>query len=132
MERVEERRSDVSLPYALALIAGVLIIIGGLSTFAMMSWSQNMFGMSGMMGGGWQMFMRGYYQPYSLAMAGVGLAAGAAVILGAYKLREEPSNAGLWGFLILIGSIVALFCIGGFGIAAILGIVAGMVAMTRR
>lgn len=132
MERVEERRPDVSLPFSLAVIAGILIIIGGMSTFAMLAWSQNMFGMGGMMGGGWQMFMRGYAQPYILTMAGVGVAAGALVLVSAYKLKDQPSDAGMWGTMILVGSIVALFCIGGFGLGAIIGIIAGIVAMTRR
>lgn len=132
MERADGKNLEVSLPFALAVMAGILIVAGASVSLAMLTWSHSMFGMGGMMGGGWQMFAAGYGQPLILTMAGISLAAGTLVLVGAYKLRSKPSEAGNWGFLILMGSIVALFCIGGFGLGSILGIVAGAIAISKR
>ena len=132
MERAERAKVDVSLPVALSMIAGILIVAGSLAAFAMFGWYQSMLGMGGMMGGGWQMFMRGYSPSFITIMGGISLAAGAAVLAGAYKIHKEPENVQAWGFLVLIASIVALFCIGGLGIGSILGIIGGAVAISRR
>lgn len=136
MERVERAKADTSLPFALSLIAGILIVAGSLGALTMLGWYQSMFGMvgsmGGMMGGGWQMFMQGYTPSYITIMAGISLTAGATVLAGAYKMQKEPEKVQIWGFLVLIASIVALFCIGGFGLGSILGIVGGAVAMSRR
>jgi hypothetical protein len=36
-----------------------------------------------------------------------------------YKMYKEPGNK-LWGLLIVIGSLMSLFSIGGFGLGGIL------------
>lgn len=60
MERIEGKKAtDVSLPVALAVISGIIIIAGAGSSLVMLSWSQSLFGVGGMMGGGWEFFMRG-------------------------------------------------------------------------
>lgn len=63
----------------------------------------------------------GWYQ----SMFGISLAVGETILAGAYQRQKEPSKVQMWGFLVLIASIVALFCIGGFGIGSILGIIGG-------
>lgn len=133
MERVERTKADVSLPYTLSLIAGILIVAGSLGALTMLGWNQSMFGIGGgMMGGGWQMFIAGYAPSLVASMAAISLAAGAIVLAGAYKMQKEPEKVQIWGFIVLIASIVALFCIGGFGLGSILGIVGGAVGISRR
>ena len=133
MERVERSKIDVSLPYTLSLIAGILIVAGSVGTLAMLGWYPSMFGIGGgMMGGGWGIFMQGFAPWFIATMAGISLAAGAAVLAGAYKMQKEPEKVQVWGFLVLIASIVSLFCIGGFGLGSILGIIGGAVGISRR
>ena len=132
-ERIERVKAEISLPYTLSLIAGILIVAGSVGTLTMLGWYQSMFGMGGgMMGGGWQIFMQGFAPSYIAIMAGISLAAGGMVLAGAFKMQKEPEKAQVWGFLVLIASIVALFCIGGFGFGAIIGIIGGAVAILRR
>lgn len=134
MERVERAKIDVSLPYTLSLIAGILIVAGAVGVLTMLGWYQSMFGVGGgmMMGGSWQIFMQGFAPWYIAVMAGISLAAGSTVLAGAYKMQKEPGKVQVWGFLVLIGSIVALFCIGGFGLGSILGIIGGAIGISRR
>ena len=133
VERLERAKIDVSLPFALSLIAGILIVAGSLGALTMLGWYLSMFGLgSGMMGGGWHVFMSGYAPSFVATMAAISLAAGATVLTGAYKMQKEPEKVQIWGFLVLIASIVALFCIGGFGLGSILGIIGGVVGISRR
>ncbi|HEX6282872.1 MAG TPA: hypothetical protein VFZ67_11640 [Nitrososphaera sp.] len=121
------------------MIAGILIVAGSLGALMMLARYQSMFGIdgggvSGMMGGGWwQTFMRGYSPSFIATMAAISLAAGATVLAGAYKMQKEPRTVQIWGFLVLIAStVVALFCIGGFGLGSILGIIGDAVAISWR
>lgn len=133
MERVERAKIDVSLPYTLSLIAGILIVVGSVGALTMLGWYQSMFGIGGgMMGGSWRIFMQGFAPSYIATMAAISLAAGATVLAGAYKMQKEPEKVQIWGFLVLIASIVALFCIGGFGLGSILGIIGGVIGISRR
>jgi hypothetical protein len=54
MERIEEENCHVSIPVTLAVIARILITAGAAHSLAMLLWSQSMFGMNSMMGGGLQ------------------------------------------------------------------------------
>lgn len=132
MEKAAARRVDVSLPVTLSTISGILIVAGSVGALVMFGWYPSMFGMGGMMGGGWQLFMHGYAPSFIATMAGISLAAGGTILAGAYKMRKEPAKVQMWGFLVLIASIVALFCIGGLGLGSILGIIAGVIAISRR
>lgn len=133
----EEQKTsiDVSLPYALSVITGFLILLGGVGTLVMLSWyplmpTGQMWG--GMMGGNWQIFTWPY-PAWSLGiMAIISLAAGASVLVGAYKMKVEPEKLRTWGFLVLISSIVAFVCIGGFGLGAVLGIIGGVIAIVKK
>lgn len=134
MERAQVR-NDVSLSVVLSMLGGVFIIAGGLGLLAIFGWHSSMFGgsmLGGMMGGGWQMFMGVY--PYWLTsiMAALSLSAGAMVVAAAYKMYREPENKRKWGFVVLMGSIVGLFCVGGFGLGGILGIIGGLVGLSGR
>ena len=50
-------------------------------------------------------------------------------IAGGYKIYKHPESIRNWGFVVLTASIVGLFGFGGFGIGAIIGIVAGIIAI---
>ncbi len=138
MERIEERRRRaadvVSLPVTLAVIVGILIIAGAAISLAILLWSESMlFGIgSMMMGGGWQMFVPAYVPPFIATMAAISLASGGAVLVAAYKMKKEPDKVQKWGSVVLTASIVALFCIGGTGLGSILGIIGGVLAISRR
>jgi len=128
-------RNDVSLSVVLSMLGGVFIIAGGLGLLAILGWHSSMLGgsmLGGMMGGGWQMFMGVY--PYWLTsiMAALSLSAGAMVVAAAYKMYRELENKRKWGFVVLMGSIVGLFCVGGFGLGGILGIIGGLVGLSGR
>lgn len=134
MERAQVR-NDVSLSVVLSMLGGVFIIAGGLGLLAILGWHSSMLGgsmLGGMMGGGWQMFMGVY--PYWLTsiMAALSLSAGAMVVAAAYKMYRELENKRKWGFVVLMGSIVGLFCVGGFGLGGILGIIGGLVGLSGR
>ena len=88
--------------------------------------------MSGMMGG---YFGNNYYSTgfYSM-MTGfefLGLISGILVLVFAILLKYNPSQGTAFGILVLIFSLVSLTGTGGFFIGAILGIVGGIVALTR-
>jgi len=47
-------------------------------------------------------------------------------------LQSRPDQVQTWGVLILVFAVVSFFSMGGFLIGAILGIVAGILALTWR
>jgi hypothetical protein len=128
-------RCDISLTLVLSILGGVFIIAGGLGLLAILGWHSSMFGGSmfgSMMGGGWHMFMVVYPYWLTATMIAVSLSAGAMVVVSAYKMYKEPENKQKWGFLIVLGSIAALFCIGGFGLGGILGLIGGLISMSGK
>jgi hypothetical protein len=92
------------------------------------------FGTGGMMGGGFGMMMP--VQPFMwTAMAVIpvlSIGTGVILIIGGYSIYRKPESADKWGTAILVTSIVSLFGMGGFFIGAILGIIGGILALTRR
>lgn len=96
--------------------------------FAMLSW----YGTTIMMGGGqWHMYMFTYPRWLTAVVASISILAGGLVISASYKMYKEPGNK-LWGLLIVIGSLVSLFSIGGFGLGGILGLIGGVMGLSRR
>lgn len=64
-------------------------------------------------------------------MATISVLAGGLVMFASYKMYKEPRNK-LWGFLIVIGSLVSLFSIGGFGLGGVLGLIGGVMGLSSR
>lgn len=62
----------------------------------------------------------------------ISLAAGGIVVAGSYFVYAKPESAKEWGVGILVASIAGLFGMGGFLIGPILGIVGGILALTRK
>ena len=125
MEKIQFR--DSSLSVTLSMLAGIFIISGGLMLFGMLSW----YGSTLMMGGQWHMYMFNYPRWLTAVMASISVLAGGLVISASYKMYKEPEN-NLWGFLIILGSLVSLFSVGGFGLGGVLGLIGGAMGLSRR
>ncbi|AFU58946.1 hypothetical protein Ngar_c20140 [Candidatus Nitrososphaera gargensis Ga9.2] len=113
------------------------MIIGGtlgLSMFAV--WSQAGmpgWGGGGMMSGGWGMMMSGGFMWAAVGtMAAISVGAGTVSILGGYSIYKRPESSGAWGVAILISGIVGLVGMSGFFIGPILGIIGGILALTKK
>lgn len=125
--------------FILALIAGVVIIVGS-ATVGTLSQGEPYYG--GMMGGYYYGgMMGGYYGMmhgfgfgggWFYGLAAIGIASGAVVLVGAIMVYNQPAKASTWGALILAFSIVSLFGMGGFFFGAILGVVGGTLALTWK
>lgn len=123
----EIKSSNVPLAVILSMFAGTFIVFGGLMLFAMLSW----YGSTLMMGGQWHMYMLTYPRWLTVVVATISVLMGGLVMSASYKMYKEPRTK-LWGFLIVLGSLVSLFAIGGFGLGGILGLVGGIMGLGRR
>lgn len=67
-------------------------------------------------------------------VSSISIGSGVVTILGGYKLytRKASSNVTGWSTAILVSSIVGLISMSGFFIGPILGIVGGILAVTKR
>ncbi len=98
--------------FVLSLLAGILILLGGLAI--------------GMLGA----FMVAFFPVAGIVFIAVGLAFGVIVLLGAIMMYVEPQQHVAWGVIVLIFSIFSLFTsLGGFLVGMILGIVGGALAI---
>jgi len=114
-----------TVAFTLALISGILVLLGGL---ARMMWAWTPF-WGGMMGPG----MMGMWMPwFGYTFSAIGLVSGLVILVGGLMLQSRPDQAQTWGVLILVFAVVSLFSMGGFLAGAILGIVAGILALTYR
>ena len=77
------------------------------------------------------MYMMTYPRWLTAVMATISVLAGGLVMSASYKMYKEPRNK-LWGLLIIIGSLVSLFSIGGFGLGGVLGLIGGVMGLGRR
>ncbi len=135
MESVSQAGREVRPSVVLSIVGGALMLAGGLLAFSMLGvWSQSMYGMGSMMGGGgWGMMAPGGYLAWAVGtMASISLAAGAVSIFGGYMVYRKPESGHGWGVAVLVASIIGLFGMGGFIIGPILGIVGGILALTKR
>jgi hypothetical protein len=123
----EIKSSNVPLAVILSMFAGTFIVFGGLMLFAMLSW----YGSTLMMGGQWHMYMLTYPRWLTVVVATISVLMGGLVMSASYKMYKEPRTK-LWGFLIVLGSLLSLFAIGGFGLGGILGLVGGIMGLGRR
>jgi hypothetical protein len=115
--------------FALSLVGGVLILVGGLLGLLMwLGWP--MWGWWGMrmMGG----MMWGWMPGFLLAFSAVSLVSGGAIVTAAYMLYNKPSQAQTWGTVVLVFAVVSLLSAGGFIVGALLAIVGGLLALTWR
>ena len=125
MKEVQTRSASISV--ILSMLAGIFIISGGLMLFAMVSW----YGTTLMMGGEWHMYMFSYPRWLTAVVASISVLAGGLVMWASYKMYKEPGNK-LWALFIVVGSVVSLFSIGGFGLGGILGLIGGVMGLGSR
>ncbi len=125
MEDVQSSSAPISV--ILSMLGGIFIISGGLMLFAMLS----LYGSTLMMGGQWHMYMITYPRWLTIVMATISVLAGALVMSVSYKMYKQPKNK-LWGLLIVLGSLVSLFTVGGFGLGGLLGLIGGAMGLARK
>ena len=107
--------------FALSLIAGLLILINGITLGAVASFLP--------------LIQMG--RPSDLPIAAtilntlmiVGIILGIIVLVSAVMLYRNPTQKTMWGTIILVLSIVSIFIGGGFGLGLILGIIGGILAL---
>jgi len=128
---VEERPTTA---YILSLIGGIMILVGGLSTVAMMGmWQWGMMhGWSGRFGPA--VIDKWAFIPTTFTFLGLfGALCGIIVIVGAAMLNSRPEDHFRWGTLILIFSVLSIFGgMGGFLVGLILGVVGGALAISWK
>jgi hypothetical protein len=143
MERGSKSSSGNIAPSSiLSIIGGSLIIIGGLMPLTMLGMLGHFgmmsgFGPGGMMGSRFGMMTMMPSQSFIWATMAVisviSIGSGVVLIIGGYLIYRKPEIAGKWGVAILVASVVGLFSMGGgFFIGSILGIIGGILALTRR
>lgn len=127
VKKMKTQTSSTPISVILSMLGGIFIVSGGLMLFAMLSW----YGTTVMMGGQWHMYMFTYPRWLTAVVASISILAGGLVMSASYKMYKERGNK-LWGLLIVIGSLVSLFSIGGFGLGGILGLIGGVMGISRR
>ena len=117
-------------------IGGILILLGSLLAFINIP---SFYGYGGYMGSMMNYMMGGYGMMSGFGMMGgfyylpvVGIVSGLVVLYGAYMLSGKPKENSTWGSLILIFSVVGLASGGGFLIGSLLGIVGGLLALSKK
>ncbi|MEM2270923.1 MAG: DUF6114 domain-containing protein, partial [Nitrososphaerota archaeon] len=60
------------------------------------------------------------------------LISGVVVLTASVMLQSRPAQAQTWGLLMLVFSVIGLLGMGGFVIGSVLGIIAGVLALTWR
>ncbi len=136
-------QSKPDTAFALSLIGGILMVIGGgITSMWFTSGGLGIAGMMGGFGGGIIGGMGGF--PWMLggafganfglmsALTMVGLIAGLVVLTASILLNSRPADSKTWGTIILVFSIVSLIGMGGFVIGALLGIAGGALALSWR
>jgi hypothetical protein len=127
VERIRTRKS-VSLPLILCMMGGVFIIVGGIDLIISLIWNFSTF--NGLQGGLLFEFTNVYPHWLTVIFIFFSLVAGVTVIISASKMHKDSEDKVKWGLLILLGSIAGLFCIGGFGLGAVLGIVGAVIFLS--
>jgi hypothetical protein len=121
-----------SVPFAISLIAGVIILLGGITTTIWASSGMPGWGsMMGSMMGGYQGIMggMGFGSGMFFGMSIIGVVSGLLVLVGAMMLYNRPRDASTWGLVVLVFSVLSLLGMGGFFIGTVLGIVGGLLAL---
>lgn len=130
-----------TIAYVLSLIAGILILIGGVMSLLFTALMTRVFRVvepstwTGMMGNEWPRMMMGWWSRFGIVTSIVGVAFGIIVIYSAIMLNsaEWPKEHTTWGTLILVFSILSFIgAWAGFGIGLILGIVGGVLAISWK
>jgi|HubBroStandDraft_1064217.scaffolds.fasta_scaffold176735_2 amino acid transporter len=105
--------------YLLALIGGILILIGSIISAAIYAVGASI--LAGVGFGGVAIFL--------VALAVIALIFGIIVLILALRLKSNPQGAKMTGILIIVFSLISFIGGGGFYIGAILALVGGILAL---
>jgi len=106
----------------LSLAAGIIIVIGSLvSSFWHMAFFPQM---------GWMMGPQ--FASGVVLGSIVSIVFGAIVIGGAILMFKKPLQTRQWGVMVLVASALSFTGMGGFMIGGILGIIGGVIALTKK
>lgn len=134
-EQLNSKMSKAEKPtiaFALSLIAGILIVLGGAARYAIgmfvHSYGSRISGNHHLLGAITSMIGAG------LGFFGlVGAVLGIVVIVSAIMLYGSPDQHVTWGTVIIVLSIVSLFVgASGFLLGLVLGVVGGILAITWK
>lgn len=136
MERVSKSEKGMAPLSILSIIGGGLMVVSGLVVISMMAmWPQfggmPGYGMGGMMGG-WGMMSSTLMWSSVGTVSALTIGLGAILIAGGYLMQKKPESAGTLGAAILVTSIVGLIGMSGFFIGPVIGIIAGILALTKK
>jgi hypothetical protein len=119
---VSNKKIEISTAAGLSLAAGIIIVIGSsVSSFWHTTFFPHMVWMMG------QQFTDGI-----MVLSLVGIVFGAVVIVGAILMFKKPLQTRQWGVIVLVASALSFIGMGGFMIGAILGVIAGVIALTKN
>ena len=137
-ERVEERPTAA---FVLSLIAGLIVVFGGGTVMMTTFPSNGPYSYGGMMGGyyggmmgGYNGMMRGlgFGGGWFFLLGAIGVVSGTLILIGSIMLYSRPTQAAIWGAIVLAFSIISLFGMGGFFLGAILGVLGGILALVWK
>lgn len=128
-KRVPQTRSTTALA-ASAAVSGILVTFAAIVSLVMLLSHVYLFGNPTMMDQWQEMLLQKQRILFAEAISVVLVASGTTNLVGSYMLHREP-KAEKWGYLILMGSVTAMFWIGGFLVGPVLGIIAGSIAVYR-
>jgi hypothetical protein len=86
----------------------------------------------GMMGPGMMMPFQSFMWTAIAVISAISIGIGVILIIGGYLIYRKSESASKWGVVILVLSIIGLFGMGGFFVGPILGIIGGILALTKR
>jgi len=119
---VTKEKVEISSAAGVSLVAGIIIVIASL---VFSSWHSELFPQMGWMMS--QQFASGI-----VLGSIVSIVFGAIVIGGAILMFKKPLQTHQWGVIVLVASVLSFTGMGGFMIGAILGIIGGVIALTKK
>jgi hypothetical protein len=126
------RRRTVNLAFVLSVMAGVLILIGGI-VWIMGSSLYNDIGLGGFnpnSGGGFFSIF-GNNPPSTDMLGGLSILFAIIILVGAYYVYLPAGYEIVGGIIVILPSLVSIITAGGFIIGAILGIIGGVWGILR-
>ncbi len=119
----------MSAQFVISLIAGVVILIGGIVSllwlvvgfplsFGPISDLRHMVGEQG-------------FHAFQIRYTVAGLSSGIAVILVSFMLRLKPDESKRWGVMIIVLSCMSILGMAGFFFGMALGVIGGVLAVIR-
>jgi hypothetical protein len=124
VHKIDRIQKDLTLSIFLSFLSGIFIISGSIVLFMTILWQ----GTTPIIGGPWQMFS--IPDPYwlTILMATVSASSGGLILFASYRMHKRSGSEYL-GVFVILGSLIALFYAGMFGLAGILGLVGGATSL---